>query len=446
MRILLVTQYFLPEPHRLLAELATTLAGLGNTVGVMTGFPHWPQGKVYPGYRQRPFRTEEIDGITIYRFPIYPDHSNSPLKRACNVLSLAFSGLLIGPWVLPRFDVIHVVSPPLMMIPAWFLSRLWRVPFTYEVQDMWPETLSSVGMLRNPVLLSILDLFLRFMYRRAACIRVISPGFKRNLRKKGVPEESIFEISNWTDTDVYRPLAPDPALARQPCLRGKFNVMFAGNIGLAQELESVLRAAQRLSDLPDVRFVMVGDGVDLARLQTIKDHEHIDNVTFLGRFPPAEMPGLLALADVLLVHLSDDPLFRITIPHKTIAYLAAGRPILAAVTGDVADLVLKAKAGIVCKPGNPASIADAVRMLYSMPRSNLEEFGVNGRNAACTAYSRTALVARVDAMLRSVSRAAEPLRDSPQFREVPGHYSEEVPDDISSARQQPVPVIDHRRW
>jgi glycosyltransferase involved in cell wall biosynthesis len=400
MRILLVTTCFLPEPHRLLAELATTLHERGHHVAVLTGFPHWPAGKLYPEYKIRLFAAEEIESIPIYRVPMYPDHSSSALKRMVNAMSFALSATLVAPWRLPRFDVIHAISPLFTMLPAWLLSRIWRVPFTYDVEDMFPESLASTGMLSNPLILGLIGQFAKVMYGRAAAIRVVSPGFRLNLERKGVPPERIHVISNWVDTELYRAL-PHNHLVEDSRLQGKLNVMFAGNVGLAQGLEVVLRAAQLLTDLP-VNFVIVGDGVDLPRLKRIQDQERIGNVIFLGRFDPEEMPLILCQADVLLAHLRDDPLFRVTIPHKILTYLAAGRPILAAVTGDSADIIRNTSAGVVCEPDNPQTMATAVRMLYSLPRTRLEQFGYYGRSAACSMYSKEHLIAEVDAMLREV--------------------------------------------
>ena len=353
------------------------------------------------------WQKEIINGVPVIRVPLYADHSRSGWKRILNFASFALVASLLGPWLAGRPDVIHVYHPPgTIGLPAWFLSRLWRVPFTYEIQDMWPETLRATGMVNSERILAVMGSFAKWTYARAAAIRVISPGFRANLLGKGVPAAKIHVISNWIDTDTNCPVKPDQELAQRLGLTGRFNVMFAGTIGLAQGLESVLECASLLQDLPDVQFVLVGDGVALPQLQETARLRDLRSVRFLGRYPSDAMPGIYALADVLLIHLRDDPLFRITIPHKVYDYLASGRPILAAVAGDVADVVLSAQAGLACLPGNPQEMADAVRHFYCMPLADRQIMGDNGRRAACELYTRENLVSELANMLSGALRSA----------------------------------------
>ena len=400
MRIILLTQWYPPEPQEFLSELAESLVDLGHQVTVLTGIPNWPSGEVYPGYHLRSPQREVRGGVPLIRLPLYPDHSRSGMRRALNFLSFATTASVCGPFLAPKADLVHVIHPPLTNgIPAWLLTRLRGIPFTYEIQDMWPETLAATGMLNNARALALVGHLAKWVYRRAAAIRVISPGFKANLIAKGVPAEKVHIISNWADTDFYRPVEPDPTLAERFGLADKFNVMFAGVIGLAQGLDTVLDAALRLVDLPDVQFVLVGDGVDLPRLQGLAQERGITNVRFLGRHPSTAMPGLYALSDVLLVHLRDDPLFRITIPHKTFAYLATGKPILAAVAGDLANVVIEAGAGLACPPSDPEALAATVRRFHDMGRDERASFGQAGRTAALGRYSRGYLAQQINAML-----------------------------------------------
>ena len=242
------------------------------------------------------------------RVPLFPDHSRSPLKRAWNFISFALAAALIGFWLVPRADLVYVVHPPLTVGgPAWLFSRLWRVPFVYEIQDMWPETLRATGMVSNRRVLDTVAWFAKRVYARAAALRVISPGFKRNLVEKGVAADKVAVHSNWVDTEFYKPVARDPALADELGLTGKFNVMYAGALGLAQGLDTVLDAAERLSGDPDVQFVLVGDGADADRLREEVSARGLTNVLMPGRFPGEAMSDLYALADVLLIHLKDDP-------------------------------------------------------------------------------------------------------------------------------------------
>lgn len=400
MKILILTQWYLPEPQQLLSELAESLRDLGHDVTVLTGFPNWPSGKLHPGYRIRPWQRENIRGISVIRVPLYPNHGRSAFLRIVNFLSFLMSVVVLGPWLIPRVDVIHVIHPPLTMGgAAWVLSRLYGIPFTYEIQDMWPETLQATGMLNNKRALSLVGMFANWVYRRAKLIRVISPGFKANLVAKGVPSDKIRVTSNWVDTDFFRPLPQDFALAEQYGLAGRFNIMFTGIIGLAQGLETVLEAAPLLQDTPKIQFVLIGDGADLERLQRIARERQIANVLFLGRHPANVMPYFNALADILFLPLRDEPLFRITIPHKLFTYLASGKALLGAISGDAAAVILNSKAGLVCPPSDPIALANAVRKLYHLTPAERQTMGENGRRAAEKLYGRVPLISQIEKML-----------------------------------------------
>ncbi len=404
MRILILTQWYPPEPAILLQELAQSLQSRGHELTVLTGFPNYPAGEIYSGYRLRWRQRETLAGVPVIRVPLYPDHSRSGIRRVFNYVSFALSGALLGPWLASRPDVIFVYHPPLTIsIPAYLLSRLWRVPFVYQIQDLWPETLRATGMLYNERLLDWIDRFARFMYARASQILVISPGFRENLLSKGVPAEKIHVISNWVEFEDNSITQPDPELAARLGLARRFNIMFAGNMGQAQGLETVIETAALLTDLPEVQFVLVGDGVALPRLTQAVQEKNLANVRFLGRYPQQAMPSLYALADALLVHLKDEPLFAITIPHKILTYLGAGKPILAAVAGDAADLVTQVGAGIACPPENPQALGEVVRHLYNMSLEERQAMGECGFRAAHTRYSRNELVGNIETVLQKAA-------------------------------------------
>src|ERR1700733_5245611 len=182
MKILLLSQWYPPEPMKLLSDLTESLVAMGHEVHVLTGFPNWPSGKIYPGYHQRLVQRETVNGVRIIRIPLYPDHSNHPLKRIANFASFAISATLLGPFLVPRVDVMHVIHPPISIgLPAWVISRLRGFPFTMEIQDMWPENLRSTGMLNNESILAAIGAFARWVYSKASMVRVISPGFRLNL-------------------------------------------------------------------------------------------------------------------------------------------------------------------------------------------------------------------------------------------------------------------------
>jgi colanic acid biosynthesis glycosyl transferase WcaI len=413
MKILLFTQWYPPEPQKILSDLAETLQSLGHEVTVLTGFPNYPSGTLYPGYRLRFWQRETLGGVRVIRVPLYPDHSKSSWKRGLNFLSFMAAATVLGPFLVPRPDIVYVLCPPLTLAcPSWLLSRLFRVPLACEIQDMWPETLAATGMLRNRRILGLMDRLGKWFYRRCAAIRVISPGFRDNLLDKGVPDEKIHYIPNWVDTEFYYPREYDRELAEQTQLSGRFNVMYAGAIGRAQGLEVTLEAARLLNDLPDVQFVLVGDGTDLTEIREAAKDRNLSNIRFLGRHPETSMSRLFSIADVLLVHLRDDPLFRITIPHKIYTYMAVGKPILAAIKGDAADTVEAAHAGLTCPIGNPRVLADTVRRFRELSPGERKTMGQNGRQAACTQYQRETLIRQIAAVMEGVQTASQARKTS----------------------------------
>jgi len=379
-RILMLTQWFNPEPTFKGLAFARELVKLGHTVQVLTGFPNYPGGKLYPGYKVRLLQRETIDGITIIRVPLYPSHDGSTLKRIGNYFSFAVSAALLGTLLVKSADVMYVYHPPATVgFAASFISFIRRIPFVYDVQDLWPDTLSATGMLNNRYILKCVDVCCRLTYRCADHIVVLSPGFKRKLRERGVPEEKISVIYNWCDEGQISAAECGVAAQNEPKMIGRFNIVFAGTMGKAQALDAVLEAAELLADrLPQVQFVFIGGGIEVERLKQVKTEKKLNNVLFLSRRPVSEIGSVLSMADLLLVHLKDDPLFEITIPSKIQAYMAAGRPILMAVRGDAADLLEKVGAGIACIPGDAGSIAAAVEKLAAMTQEELNEMGRRG--------------------------------------------------------------------
>lgn len=390
---------------KLLSDMTESLVAMGHEVTVLTGFPNWPSGHIYPGYRQRLVQREIVNGVQIIRIPLYADHSRNALKRAANFLSFALSATVLGPFIVPHVDVIHVIHPPITVgFPAWVISRIRGFPFTMEIQDMWPENLRSTGMLNNELALRLIGAFAGWVYSKAAVVRVISPGFRSNLLGKGVPDGKIRVISNWVDTEFYRPIAKSPDDLNRFDMRRCFNILYAGNIGLAQGLDVILDAAAQLQALaPDSEFVLAGDGVECDRLRAQAVAQKLTNIRFLGRLPGEAMPNLYACADVLMLHLRADPLFAITIPHKLFTYLAAGKPVLVGGEGDAASLVTSAQAGIVVPPDNPEALVNAVMKLRAMSQAEREMMGRNGRKVACESYSRTQLVREISQLVESTA-------------------------------------------
>lgn len=405
MRILFLTQWFQPEPFFKGLPFAKELQRRGHTVQVLTGFPNYPGGRLYEGYRVRFFQKDLVDGVSVIRVPLYPSHDQSSLKRAANYLSFAFSAAVLGSCLADPADVMYVYHPPATVgFPAMVISLLRGIPFVYDVQDLWPDTLASTGMVRNAGVLKAVGQWCKFVYRRAARVVVLSPGFKAALVRRGVPENKIEVVYNWCDESQAEPLPPNETLRRSLGLSGMFTVGFAGTMGKAQGMDTVLDAAAILAKrLPAVRFLLVGGGIEVERLKRRAVEERIGNVVFAPRQPVAEIGKYFALADVLLVHLRKDPLFEITIPSKTQAYLAVGKPILIAVGGDAADLVTRAGAGIVCDSEDPGKLADALEQLHGIGPDERSAMGMRGKDYYRKEMSQAAGAARFEQLFREAA-------------------------------------------
>lgn len=383
MKILFLTQWFDPEPGAIRGlPLAVWLQARGHQVTVITGFPNYPGGKVYPGYRIRWRQWETVEGVRILRLPLIPNHGSSAVGRILNYVSFALSSALLGPWLAGKADVLYVYHPPPTVgLAALVLKALRRLPYVYHIADMWPESVIESGMVKRGVLTRVLASCIHFwcnaLYRSADVITVLSPGFKRLLTERGVEASKIQVVYNWTQDDLFRPVPRDVALAQKLGLAGRFNVVYSGNLGSFQALETVLHAAQRLRDYPEIQIVLAGTGQREAELRSAA--EGLENVRFLGGRPMAEMPQIHALADVLLVHLRDLDFFASTVPSKTQVALASGRPVLMGVRGDAAAIITDARAGLTCEPENAEAMAEQILKLYRMAPEALEQLGANGR-------------------------------------------------------------------
>lgn len=318
-----------------------------------------------------------MDGVNITRVPLYLSHDQSAVRRMLNYFSFSLTSCLYGIFGAKKADVIYVYHPPMTVgLSAAVIGLVRRMPFVYDVQDLWPDTLRATGMIGNEKALKIVGVVCNWIYRRASHIVVLSPGFRKLLIQRGVPDSKISLIYNWCDGVAMQ--TPHNTAVDLSFMDGRFNVVFAGNMGKAQALDAVIAAAKIVGTTNSlVQFVFVGGGIEVDVLKKTSVSLGLDNVRFLPRMPMNEVGAVLAKAGTLLVHLKNDPLFEITIPSKTQAYLAVGKPILMAVSGDAADLIQQAKAGVAVTPENPESIAQGILHLAQLPAELRNQMGKN---------------------------------------------------------------------
>ncbi len=382
----MISQWYDPEQGSaaIPGGIARALVDGGHDVHVVTGYPNYPQGKLYEGYKISWRRTEMLAGVTVHRVPLLPSHDRSQVRRAANYLSFALAAIS-ELRLMASCDVVLVYSTPATVaIPALVAKVLMRTPYVLLVQDLWPDTVVGSGLLGRStptlrVVLAVLERFCRRTYASASGIALTAPAMESVLAERGVPRHRLSVVTNWVDESLFRPVPKSEELAGTLGLRGAFVLMYAGSLGDVQGLHTVVQAVTHLRDLRDLQLVFVGTGVAEAGLRDLVIEQGLNNVKFLGQRSLEEMPALLAIGDLQLVCLRDLPLFRFTLPSKVQVLLACGRPVVASAAGDTAAVIEQAGAGLSAAPGDPAALAYLVRQLYQLPNEQRESMGRAGQ-------------------------------------------------------------------
>lgn len=408
MRILIVSQYFWPENFRI-NELAAELAARGHDVTVLTGVPNYPSGEIFPDYRKNPRQFAQYGGVSIVRIPIIP-RGRSRLQLVLNYLSFVMSASTLGAWRLrgKPFDVafVFLISPITAALPALWIGRLKRAPVTIWVLDLWPETLAAVDAVRSQLALRCVGYLVSFIYRRTARVFVQSRAFVSNVVRYGGDAARVRYFPAWAE-QVFdeAPVSQAGAPELDPN-DGKFKILFAGNIGDAQDFPSILAAVEALRDRTDIRWIIVGEGRAKAQLAAQIELRGLGGaVTLLGQYPIERMPAFFGSADALLVSLKGSANFSMTIPGKVQSYLAAGVPILGMLDGEGARVIEEAGAGLVCPAGNGAELARQVLRLIATPACDRAEMGSRGRAYAAREFNRAHLIDRLEEVLAEVAHA-----------------------------------------
>lgn len=376
MKLLIHTQWFDPEPNTFKGlSFAKALKQFDVENFVLTGFPNYPEGKIYPDYSGLIPRKEVMDGIPVYRTSLFPSHNRSAFLRSLNYLSFFVSSILRGLFC-PKPDLIYSYHPPITTaLSSWILSLYWRVPLVLDIQDMWPETLSTTGMVKNKTLLTFLKFLCYFLYKRANKIVVLSEGFKKHLIKNGISPSKISVIYNWTNESASKD--EEFEFSNKELL--KFT--FAGNIGPGQDLMSFIQAFSSINNEKEkAELHIYGEGTQKKEIEEFLQRNKIKHIYLNNRVSDSKIKSIYKQSDVLLVHLKDDVLFEMTIPSKTQAYLVAGKPILMAVKGEAADIVKRSRSGITCNPQDTNSLKIAIDDFIKMSKEEREEKGYAGKS------------------------------------------------------------------
>ncbi|GIJ76819.1 Glycosyltransferase involved in cell wall bisynthesis [Micromonospora phaseoli] len=402
MRIGILTYHFPPEPAFLPGSLAEELAARGHEVRVLTGFPDYPGGHVYPGWRQRWHHESRSRGLTVRRVPRYRTGDGGPRGRLASWLSFATSAALVGRRYLADVDVLYVYQPPdTAFASAALLRRLGRVPVVLHVPDLWAGDV-PVGAEEDRWAARARAAMLR-TYRAAGAIAVTTPSLRDAVVSVGADADRVRVVLNWTEERIFQPATASSAARRLVRRDERCVFMHAGTIGPRQGLETAVRAAAALDSSMDL--VLVGSGVDERRVRGLAAELGADNVRFVERRSPLDMPELYAAADYQLVVLRDLPALRSTVPAKLQAALSCGSPVVASAGGDTAALVERARAGLSCPPEDWASLADRFWLAAHIPASARAEMGRRGREAYLREMSLSAGVDRIEGLLREVAAA-----------------------------------------
>lgn len=405
MRILIVSQYFWPEDFRV-NDLVQEMLQRGHDVTVLTGVPNYPSGQVFDDYRRNPSAFNNYLGAPVFRVPVVP-RGHGAFRLFLNYLSFVVTASLWGAVKLWRrkFDVIFVFepSPVTVGLPAVMLSKIKRAPVVFWALDLWPDTLEAIGVLKSPRLLACVGQMVRFIYDNCALVLGQSNGFLKHISQYCSDPKKIRYFPSWAE-DIFCQAVEKPA-EEVPLRKDLFTVVFAGNIGEAQDMPAVVNAAERLKN-DNIRWLIVGDGRKLDWLRDEVDRRGLkEKFMLLGRFPVERMPSFYAHANALLVSLKKDPVFSMTIPGKVQSYLMAGLPVIGMLDGEGSVVIQDARAGLTCAAGDDAALADVVCRLSLMSEEERKRLGNNGRAYATCEYNRTLLMDKLEMMFAEVRTA-----------------------------------------
>jgi len=406
-KIVYVSQYFPPEmgaPAARVHELSRAWAGAGHEVCVVTGFAHHPTGVKARQDRFVPTRRETVDGIDVVRTYVYAAPNAGTFRRMLSYVSFFVSAVLIGTCRVSRPDVVVATSPQLLCACAGYLmARVLRVPFVFEVRDLWPESIIAVEAMSDNLLVRLLKRVAHHLYTHSTRIVTVGHGYKRQIETRyGIDGGKMDVVPNGIDTALFVPAPRQGGLRRELGWGDRLVLLYVGTHGMAHALHVVLEAAQALRDDPDKLFVFVGEGARKAELKRRAAELALPNVQFMDQQPKERIPLFYAACDIGLVTLRNTPLFQDVLPSKIFEYLGMERPVIISVDGEARRLVENADAGVFVPPEDPQALVDAVRRL-ARDSGRLEAMGRSGRRYVLENYDRSVLAERYAEILGRVA-------------------------------------------
>lgn len=385
MRILILTQYYLPEtgaPQNRLSSMASCLKEYGNLVEVLTANPNYPRNEIYPGYRAWKNSNEMIRDIRIHRSGIWVSKSKSVFARLLNYFSFVFTSFIYAWFKLQKFDVIICESPPLFLgITALLLKMKWKCKFVFNVSDLWPESAEKLGIIKNKFFLHLAYRLEKYIYKHADLICGQTKGIVSTI-KETVPNKTVHWYPNGADLNRFSNIVPIENDSTT------FNLLYAGIIGHAQGIEVILYAAKKLESNPSLKFYLIGDGPVKKHLLSLQKQLELSNIEFIPNQPAEKIMEWLQVCNAYIVPLKRIELFKGAIPSKLFEPLAIGKPILLGVEGEAKELFIdEANAGLFFEPENATQLADAITLLYT--NKNLcKELGANGKEYVTKYFTR----------------------------------------------------------
>jgi glycosyltransferase involved in cell wall biosynthesis len=406
MKILVVTQYFWPENFRI-NDLCHGLVERGHEVTVYTGLPNYPDGEFFEGYSFTGPYQQTLGKIKIVRSPLLPRGKNKSLKLALNYFSYFFLSSLLAPFLVRgKFDKIFVYepSPITVAIPGLVLKYIKRIPMILWVTDLWPESLEATGVVKNKYILWLVGVIVKLIYKFTDRILITSKGFHSRISAMGVSENKIEYWPQWAEALFQSTSTPsDYTDANIP--DSGFKLMFAGNIGSSQDFETIVKAAEQLKGNKNIHILVLGDGMMKKWAESEVERLGLsETFHFLGRKPVELMPYYYSKADAMLMSLTDNELFTITVPSKLQSYLASGKPVLVSMNGEGADIVNEWKAGLTCPATQPRQLADTILKMSQKSPHELKQYGDNALECYLSEFEREKLLTQLEDEFKLLER------------------------------------------